>query len=304
MKILITGATGLIGSRLVEALIERGHKDLRILTRNLHKVSKEFSLPLEFFEWNPEAKELNLAALQGVHTVIHLAGESVGDGRWNQSKKDRILNSRLSATSLLIETIKQLASPPKKFISASAIGFYGDRGDEALDEQSKAGEGFLADVCKRWEDLALNHGIRSMQSAVIRTGIVLSPEGGALLKMLPLFKVGLAGTVGTGDQYMSWIHIDDLVGQYISLLEKDFIRPVYNGVSPTPVSNLIFTKTLGRELNRPTLFPVPAVLLQTVLGEKSQLLLASQKVTPQCFIQEGYTFKFQNLEAALKDILT
>ncbi len=303
MKILISGATGLVGSKLVETLLKRGYKDLRILTRKAGGTADRFPQRLEIFEWNPELKKLDRKALENVDVVIHLAGESVAEGYWTQQKKDRILNSRLSGTSVLIEAIKQLNKPPLKFVSASAIGIYGDRNNEPLNEQSKTGEGFLADVCKRWEALALKHGITGMQSAILRTGIVLSKNGGALKQMLPLFKAGLAGTLGSGKQYMSWIHIDDLVNQYISLLEKDKIQPVYNAVAPTPVTNYTFTKTMGQVLNRPTFVSMPSTFLKIILGEKSQLLLASQKVLPECFMQEGYSFKFKNLEAALKDLL-
>ncbi len=303
MKILITGATGLVGTRLLEQLFLRGHDDIRILTRNKTKALEQSPFPIEAFEWNPAKQTIDTDALKGVEAIIHLAGESVAEGRWTQAKKNKILNSRINSTSLLIETIKKLEKKPTKFISASAIGIYGDQGEKELDSESKLGKGFLADVCKKWEQLTHEHQIKEMKSLSIRVGIVLASNGGALAKMLPPFKAGVAGQLGNGKQYMSWIHIDDLVGQFIFLLENNTKYNIYNGVAPTPVTNYEFTKILGKELNRPTLFPIPAPALKIIFGEMSAILLASQKVIPNHFIEEGYQYKFSNLKNALADIL-
>ena len=303
MKILVTGATGLIGSQLLETLVTSGHEDIRILTRNKDRYLKTSDFPLEVFEWNPDEKYIEDGALEGVDYIIHLAGESVAEGRWSKSKKEKILNSRIDGTQKLIDEIKKLEKPPKKFLCSSAIGIYGNRDEESLNSESELGIGFLAEVCKKWESIALDHNIKDMKSHCIRTGIVLSTKGGALSKMLPPFKAGVAGKLGSGDQYMSWIHIDDLVGQFIFLLENDCKYQIYNGVSPRPVSNYIFTKILGRELRRPTLFPVPAIGLKVIFGEMSEILLASQKVIPTRFMEEGYDFKYRSLKAALRKLL-
>jgi len=303
MKILITGATGLVGTQLVKSLTTSGYEDLRILTRDKSYYLKTSDFPIEAFEWDPDSKYIENGALKGVDIIIHLAGESVAEGRWSKLKKEKILNSRINGTKLLIDEIKKLEIPPKKFISSSAVGIYGNRDEESLSSNSELGTGFLAEVCKKWESIALDHKIEGMKSHCIRTGIVLSTNGGALTKMLAPFKAGVGGKLGTGDQYMSWIHIDDLVGQFIFLLENQGKYNIYNGVSPRPVSNYIFTKILGKELRRPTLFPVPAVVLKFIFGEMSEILLASQKVIPTRFIEESYNYKFRSLKEALINLL-
>lgn len=303
MKILITGASGFVGTCLIEKLIDSGHQDIRILTRNIEKFEKECSLPVDVFYWNPKDHYIEVGALENVDYVIHLAGEGVADGRWNEDKKGRILSSRVEGTKLLMDEIKKGVTTPRKFISASAIGIYGDRGEEVLDSKSTLGTGFLAEVCKQWESICLNNEIKDMQGICIRTGIVLGRNGGALNKMLPAFKMGVAGKLGAGNQYMSWIHIDDLVGQFIWLLNKESDTSIYNGVSPHPMTNLNFTKILGKVLKRPTLFPVPTFGLKLLLGEMSEILLNGQKVVPTNFINEGFQFQYPNLEDALKEIL-
>lgn len=303
MKILITGATGFVGSRLLETLITSGHEDLRILTRNKDRYLKTSEFPVEVYEWDPSKMHIEEGAIEGVDCIIHLAGEGVADGRWNSAKKERILSSRVNGTSLLMEAIKKSTSKPKKFLSASAIGIYGNRDDELLNSESTLGDDYLADVCKKWEELCLNHEIEGMKSTCLRVGIVLGEKGGALDKMLPPFKAGVAGNLGNGKQYMSWVHIDDLVGQMIFILENDSQTKIYNGVSPTPVTNASFTKILGSVLKRPTLFPVPSFALTIIFGEMSQILLNSQRVEPTNLINEGYKFKFSNLKDALQDIL-
>ncbi len=299
--ILITGATGLVGSKLVATLKEKGEKDIRILTRNKSKTKNTYPYEVEVFNWDPTLGTIEEGALEGVETVIHLAGEGVADGRWTEKRKARILNSRVKGTQTLIEAIKTSSTTPKKFISASAIGIYGDREQETLTEDSSLGHGFLADVCKQWEELGQNHGIEGMSSHSIRIGIVLSSEGGALAKMLPPFKMGAGGRLGDGHQFMSWIHIDDLVGQILFLKDNQVKHNVYNGVAPGTVDNNTFTKTLGKVLGRPTIFPVPSFGLKVLFGEMSEILLGSQRVLPNRFKEEGYKYKFENLEDALKD---
>jgi uncharacterized protein (TIGR01777 family) len=300
MKVLITGASGLVGQQMMENFFESGITDIRVLTRNKHQ---EFSFPVEIYSWDPSTSYIEKGALEGVDAVIHLAGESVAEGRWTRKKKNRILDSRVNSTKLLMETIRTCSQSPTKFISASAIGIYGDCGDELLDTKSKLGDGFLADVCKQWEELVLNHNIEGLNSQAIRVGIVLSKNGGALKKMLPPFKMGVAGNLGNGKQYMSWIHIEDLVEQFKFLLEGKGGQKVYNGVSPVPVSNASFTKILGKVIRRPTLFPIPGFALKLIFGEMSQILLNSQRVVPNEFLKDGFKFKYDNLEKALEDIL-
>lgn len=303
MKVLVTGATGFVGTRLLRALHERGHR-IHILTTGLHKsVPMVHAFNAKAFAWNPSKGEIDQEALEGIEAVIHLAGEGVADGRWSAQKKERILQSRVQGTKLLMEAIKKLPHPPQKFISASAIGIYGNRGEESLDENSSTGEGFLAEVCKSWEQEAQAENSNLMRVYSVRIGVVLGKEGGALKKMLLPFQLGVGGTLGLGRQYMSWIHLDDLVGQFLFLMETDQPAGVYNGVAPRPVSNLVFTKVLGQVLGRPTIFPVPTPIIKLLFGEMSQILLNSQKVLPQKFMDTGYNFQFRALKEALRDIL-
>ena len=303
MKILITGATGLVGKKLLETLYTKGYDDINIVSRNKENAKRAIPFPVNIFEWNPEKDFLEAGAIENVDTIIHLAGESVAEGRWSHNKKERILSSRLKSTRLLLNEIKKSNHNPRKLISASAIGIYGDRGKEILEEDSSLGNGFLAEVCNQWEDVVQNHSIDQMKSYSIRIGIVLAAEGGALKKMLPPFQAGVAGNLGNGNQMMSWIHIDDLVGQFIFLMENETNYQVYNGVAPEVLSNQAFTKTLGKILKRPTLFPVPIFALKILFGEMSEILLASQNVSSKRFEEVGYKFKFKRLDLALKDIL-
>lgn len=302
MKILISGATGLVGTRLLEVLTLKGFDDIRILTRDKISAKNSIPFPVDFFEWNPDKNFLEIGALENVDVVIHLAGENVADGRWNESKKKRIIDSRQLSSELLINEIKKLPRSPKKFISSSAVGIYGDTGDKIITTESPLGTDFLAEVCKTWESTILSHGIDGMNAHCIRTGVVLSANGGALQKMLPAFLAGVAGKLGNGNQYMSWIHIDDLVNQFIFLVENNGSSHVYNGTAPTPLTNYEFTKILGSAIKRPTIFPVPSLALKTLFGEMSDILLKGQRVVPNDFLNEGFNFKFGNLRDALEDI--
>jgi uncharacterized protein (TIGR01777 family) len=303
LKILITGATGLVGKHLLETLVKKGYDDIRVLTRNKILANSSTSVPAEFFEWNPETNFLETGALDGVDIIIHLAGENVAGGRWSESRKKRILDSRKNSTQLLINEIKKQSSAPQKFISASAVGIYGDCGEQVITNDGALANDFLAEVCKSWEHITLNHNIPGMKSHCLRTGVVLSADGGALTKMLPAFFTGLAGRLGSGQQYMSWIHIDDLVNQYIYLIENDGKSNIYNSTSPVPVTNTVFTKILGSVIHRPTFMPLPESVLKILLGEMSDILLKGQRVVPDQFLKEGFEFKFATLDAALSDIL-
>jgi uncharacterized protein len=295
MKVVVTGARGLIGSALVPALLAGGHSVSR-LTRGEPREEGEY-------RWDPAAGQIDPAALEGVDAGVHLAGESVG-GRWTSAKKERILRSRVDGTRTLSESLATLQPAPSVLVCASAVGYYGDRGDELLTEESGPGEGFLADVVRHWEEAsspAEEAGIRVVR---LRLGIVLSSAGGALKSMLPAFRLGIAGRLGSGRQHMSWISIDDAVAAYRHALETVSLRGAANATSPNPVTNEEFTKTLGRVLRRPTLLPVPALALRIVFGEfAEQGLLSSARVVPRRLEQSGFEFRHPELEQALRHVL-
>jgi uncharacterized protein (TIGR01777 family) len=254
--------------------------------------------------WDPASGEIDRAALEGFDRVVHLAGENIAEGRWTPEKKSRIRDSRVKGTQLLAESLAGLAQPPSAFVCASAIGYYGDRADELLTESSKPGRGFLADVCQEWEDAtspAEKTGIRTVR---LRIGVVLSKNGGALKKMLPPFKLGAGGKIGSGKQYMSWITLDDLVRVIENALESSTLSGAVNAVAPNPVTNLQFTKALGRAISRPAIFPLPAFAARIALGEMADaLLLASTRVTPAKLLDEGFVFQHAGIEEALRHVL-
>lgn len=289
MRILVTGASGLIGSSLCPALEAAGHTVLR-LSR---------SGPLR---WDPAARSIDPAALDGVEGVVHLAGESVA-GRWTPAKKERILASRVEGTGFLAEALAALPQErrPRVLLSASAIGVYGDRGDEQLSERSPAGSGFLAEVAKAWEGATAPAEAAGIRVAHVRTGIVLSRHGGALRTMLPAFKAGVAGPVGSGRQWWSWIALDDLVAAYASALADDSLAGAVNAVAPAPVTNREFTRTLARVLRRPALLPLPSPAVKLLLGEMGEeMLLASARVEPARLAAAGFSFRRPALEDALR----
>jgi uncharacterized protein (TIGR01777 family) len=242
--------------------------------------------------------------LEGLDAVVHLAGENIAARRWNAAQKARIRDSRVQSTKLLCETLAWLKYPPRVLVSASAIGFYGNRGDEELSEASPAGTGFLAEVCREWEaatEFAVGAGIRVVH---LRFGVILSPRGGALATMLPPFRFGMGGRLGNGRQWMSWISLDDAVGSIYHALGSDRMRGPANAVSPNPVSNLEFTKTLGKVLGRPTIFPLPGFMARLAFGEMADaLLLASTKVLPRALLDSDYSFLHPNLDGALRHVL-
>ncbi|MFN8006318.1 MAG: TIGR01777 family oxidoreductase [Terriglobia bacterium] len=297
MKILISGSTGFIGSALIPHLTKANNQVIRLVRSGPHK-----ALDIEStISWNPGIDPPDLAKLEGVDAVIHLAGESIASGRWSSKRKSSILNSRSKGTQMLSTTLARLSRPPKVLVSASAVGYYGNRGEEQLTESSPPGEDFLATVCREWEKAcmaALQAGIRVVN---LRIGMVLSPSGGALQRLLLPFQLGAGGILGSGSQYMSWVALDDLLCIFHHVLLKDSLRGPVNAVSPNPVTNREFTKTLGRVLRRPTLFPVPAFAIKLALGEMAEaLLLASQRVEPHRLLESGYSFRFPLLEATLR----
>ncbi len=297
MKILATGSTGLVGSALIPFLTTGGHEVVRLSRRK-----PDTAEPV--IQWDPSAGELPKDELEDFDAVIHLAGESIAEGRWTDEKKARIRNSRIEGTRLLCETLASLERKPRVLISASAIGFYGDRGDEVLTEESSSGDSFLAKVCWDWEtaaDPARAAGIRVVHP---RIGIVLSADGGALAKMLTPFKLCAGGVVGSGKQYWSWVALDDLIGIIHHGLTRETIEGPVNAVAPNPPTNREFTKTLGKVLGRPTIFPMPAFAARVALGEMAdELLLASARVIPRRLQESGYEFRFTELEAALRHTL-
>lgn len=292
MNVMITGAGGLIGRRLVPMLEQAGHQVVK-LTRGKSPAPGTRV-------WDPQAEKLSPSVLDGCDAIVHLAGENIGEGRWTTQKKELIRSSRVHGTRLLAEAIAGMNSPPRAFICASATGFYGDRGDEILTEASQAGTGFLAEVCQEWESAA--DPARNVTRIVhVRTGVVLSTAGGALAKMLLPFKLGLGGVIGDGNQYWSWISIDDSARLFQFALDRIDLSGPINGTAPQPATNREFTKTLGRVLSRPTIFPMPAFVARLVLGEMADaLLLASTRTIPEAALNKGFEFQHPSLEAALR----
>jgi hypothetical protein len=295
--IAVTGASGLIGKRLVASLEGSGRKVLRAVRREVRDAAREF-------HWDPTRRQIDRDKLAGVDGVVHLAGANVAGKRWTKAYKQLLLDSRVDGTQTISETIALLEPKPRVLACASAIGYYGDRGDELLDESSASGEGFLPELCRQWEDAcgpARDAGIRV---AHMRIGVVLSPEGGALAKMLTPFKLGLGGVMGDGRQYMSWIALDDVVRAIEHVLDHDEHSGPVNLVAPTPATNREFTKTLGKVLSRPTVLPMPAFAARLAFGEMAdELLLSSTRVAPAVLQASGFDFQCADLEAALRHLL-
>lgn len=298
MRIAVTGSTGLIGTALVRSLEGDGHDVVRITRAGTAPGRDQVS-------WDIDAGRIDAAGLEGLDAVVHLAGEGIASGRWTEEHKRRVHDSRAKGTALLSSTLAALDAKPTTLLSGSAVGFYGDRGDEELTERSAAGEGFLPDVCTAWEgatDAAADAGIRV---AHLRTGIVLSPDGGALGAQLRPFKLGLGGRAGKGDQWLSWITLVDEVRAIRFLLEADVSGPV-NLTAPNPVTNAGFARTLGAVLGRPAVVPIPRLVAKLPLGVGAladNLLFSSARVRPTVLAEAGFTFEHPALEAALRDLL-
>ena len=296
--VAITGASGMVGTALATVLRESGHKPVSI-TRKASE-SNEGSIV-----WDPASGLKNPSRLETVDTVVHLAGENIAGGRWTAALKDRIRRSRVEGTRSLVKSIAAIGHRPKTLVCASAIGFYGERGDTVLDEDAVAGSGFLAEVCRGWEqeaEAATELGLRVVK---VRIGVVLSPKGGALAKMLLPFKLGAGGIIGSGKQYWSWIGLHDLVRIIAFCVEHDSIRGAVNAVSPNSMTNYDFTKGVGRALHRPTLFPLPAFAAKLVLGEMAnELLLSSTRVIPKKLKEQGFEFHYPELVGCLEHELS
>lgn len=297
MKILISGSHGLVGSALATSLKSDGHEVFALVR---HAPHSEFEV-----EWYPDRGSLALSGMEGMDAVFHLAGESIASGRWTEEKKQRIRDSRVKASTVLAEALGNLKQPPKTLISASAIGYYGDRGDLIVTEGNAPGNDFLAGVCVEWENATESASKKGIRVIKARFGVILGTAGGALAKMLPPFRMGVGGRVGSGKQWMSWIALDDVVGGLRFALDNDSLTGPINFVAPNPVPNAEFTKTLGHVLSRPTLFPIPEFAVRLAFGEMADaLLLSSQRVAPERLKAAGYEFSQPTLEGALRTALT
>ncbi len=296
--IAVTGASGLVGSALVALLADRGHTVKRLVRREVQRAESEI-------HWDPEAGTIDAPRLAGVDAVVHLAGESLSSGRWTVAKKEKIRASRVEGTRLLAEALAALDSPPKVLVAASAIGFYGDRGDAVMREDALCGKGYLVEVCRAWEEATEPARAAGIRTVNMRIGVVLSTAGGALAKMLTPFKLGLGGVIGDGRQFMSWIALDDLTHAIHFLLTTESLSGPVNLVAPGAVSNREFTKTLGKVLGRPTLFPMPAFAARLAFGEMAdELLLSSTRVEPARISEAGFSFEYPTLEAALRHAIS
>ncbi|HEY6246484.1 MAG TPA: TIGR01777 family oxidoreductase [Pyrinomonadaceae bacterium] len=296
MRILITGSHGLVGKALISELNKDGHEIVGLVRHKSEGPSE--------IEWHPNQGSIDSERVSGFDVVVHLAGESIASGRWTDEKKRKIRESRVNGTTLLSQALARSSKPPAAFISASAIGYYANRGDELLNEKSAPGNDFLAEVCVAWERAtgeAEAKGIRTVHS---RFGIVLDQNGGALAKMLTPFRMGVGGRIGDGKQWMSWIALVDVIKGLKFVIEHNSINGPVNFVAPNPVTNGEFTKFLGEALSRPTLFPMPSFAVRLAFGEMADaLLLSSAKVEPKRLLDSGYRFEFENLQSALAAIL-
>jgi len=298
MRVAVSGSTGLVGSEVVASLSTAGHEVVRLVRRSPAPGEKAV-------RWDPAKGEVDAAGLEGFDAVIHLAGENVGAGRWTPARKAAIRDSRVNGTRLLCDALAGLARPPKTLVCASAVGYYGDRGGETLAEESPPGTGYLAEVCREWEAASAPAARKGIRVVALRIGMVLSPEGGALPRMLPLFRAGLGGVLGGGRQYVSWVALDDLPNILLHALQRGDLTGPVNAVAPRPVTNREFTEALGKALSRPTPLPVPAFALRLAVGREmaDALLLASARVVPRRLEETGYRFRFPELGGALHHLL-
>src|SRR4051794_28224319 len=294
MRVTVTGASGLIGTRLVERLRARGD-DVTTLSRNPTSAGD--------FSWQPEQEPAPAEALAGRDAVVHLAGENVAQ-RWSDDAKRRIRSSRELGTRNLVAGIEAADPRPRALVSSSAVGYYGPHGDERLDEDTPAGDDFLAEVCVVWEREARRAAELGLRVVCVRTGVVLDQGGGALAKMLPFFKLGVGGPVAGGEQYMPWIHVDDVVGLYLAAVDGHAWHGAINASAPEPVSNKTFSKALGKALHRPALAPVPGLAVRTLYGEMAEIVTKGQRVIPKAALEHGYAFAHPDLDEALRSAVS
>lgn len=299
MRILITGGTGFIGGELCRCLIDAGH-DLILLTRNPTRAASELNLPVTWFQWSDFTKPPPQESLAGVHGIINLMGESVADGRWTAARKKSIYSSRITATQHLISAAKSHAANLIFFMSGSAIGFYGDQGEAVINESSPGGEDFLAGVCRDWE-ATLSRLPAHTRTVIFRIGLVLGKNGGALAKLLPLYQRRLGGPIGSGRHWQSWIHRSDLVAMIVASVSDEKFKGIYNAVSPHPMRQRDFAKTLGQVIGKPAIIPTPVFALRLAFGEMASIMTASQRVIPTRLIERGFPYAFANLSDALRE---
>ena len=294
MKILISGSSGLIGSTAATALKSDGHDVVHLVRPGKPPNPGDV-------QWDPMRATVDVAALEGVEVVIHLSGAGIADGRWTEERKQLLRSSRIDTTRVLVDSLSRLKQKPRVLIVASAIGYYGNRGDEILTESSTTGTDFLALVCRDWEAEASRAAARGIRTVMLRTGVVLSGKGGALPKMLTPFKLGVGGRLGSGQQWMSWIAIEDVVGIIRNAIANEQVSGPVNVVAPNPVRNEEFTRLLAAMLHRPAIFPAPAFMLRLAMGEMADaVLLGSDRVKPERMLAAGYKFRFEILEPALR----
>lgn len=300
-KVAVTGAGGLIGTAVVARLRQEGTQVI-LLTRRASQPRQEAPpKPISSLRWDPQLGVFPCGELEGIDALIHLAGEPLISLRWTRGKKEKILRSREEGTRLVARGVARMERPPQVVISASAVGYYGDRGSEPISEDAGSGEGFLAEVCRRWEGATEPLREAGIRTVTLRTGFVLSRKGGALKALLPAFRLGLGGRIGDGSHYLPWIDLDDEIGLILHALSTPTLEGPVNASAPNPVTNAEFTEALGRVLRRPTLFPIPAPLLRLGLGEMgSELLLTGQRALPEKALRSGYTFRFQEVDASLR----
>lgn len=301
MKIIISGSSGLIGTALIDSLRPEGHSICR-LVRSTSTAPADATSTL--IRWEPPTGSIDLAAMEAADAVVHLAGASVAGGRWTASRKEILRRSRIDSTRHLVSALAQLKSKPRVLVSASAIGYYGDRGDEILTETSAPAADFLAQLCRDWEKEAAVAERESIRTVILRFGIVLAPQGGALRQMLTPFRLGVGGRLGSGRQWMSWISLHDVVKLIRHAIANDNLRGPVNAVAPHPITNAEFTSILAGVLHRPALFPAPRFALQLALGEMAGALLASQRVTPEKLNSLQYAFHYPQLKEALASMLS
>lgn len=296
MRIILTGSSGLIGSRLRTSLRAAGHEVIVLIRSHPTAASERY--------WKPADFTLEPGALEGADAVIHLAGAGIADEKWSPARKSVLYRSRIDSTRLLVERMAEMETKPSVFVSASAIGFYGNRGDEILTEESASGTGFLADLCVDWEAEALKAEDLGVRTVIMRTGVVLDSNGGALGQMLLPFKLGVGGKLGDGKQYMSWVSSDDVVAAYMLAVTDAAISGAINLTAPTPVTNKKFTSALGDVLRRPTILPVPRFGVRLLFGEMGEkLLLEGSRVIPEALLEHGYEFRYTDLKACLHNEL-
>jgi len=296
LNILVTGSTGLIGSELCTILTKSNHRVMRMVRR----------APVQDDEvrWDPDSGTIEKSGLEGLDAVVHLAGESIASGRWTAEKKRRIRQSRIKGTGLLAQSLAALLDPPKVLVSVSAVGYYGNRGEEQLDEDSGSGDGFLPEVCREWENATAPAAERGIRVVIPRIGVVLSADGGALQLMLPIYRLGIGGKIGSGNQYMSWIAMNDMVGIIHHAMNCESLQGPVNAVAPNPVTNSVFSKTLAKVLSRPAILALPAFAARLAFGKMAdEALLSSCRALPARLMESGYEFTFPQLEGALRHVL-